>query len=190
MNTDNKNGEGEANEPFNLDDILESLHLFDVDFEIESDDEPYLIKDHQLDNLDDLDSFLLIQADDADDSNEAKLPMPDLFVDIFSVPSTDQLLDDQNELTEDNDEDIVADVDTAIEVSPIYHNEKNHNKENYNEENYNENISDEDTDTKNTHLDLEVVANDDSIHIPLQDLEILEDLSEELLMRKGGLMFI
>jgi CheY-like chemotaxis protein len=208
-----------------LDDILESLNLFDVDFdmdfEIESDDEihlnTYLNTDlnteNELNDLDDLDSFLLIQEDNSDNSNDAKLPKPDLFVDIFSVPFTNQLLEDKSELIENNDEDIVAsdndfsnawtdfpttdpDVDTAIEVSPIYHHDNHH-------DNCHDDISGEDTDSgedidsRDIHLDSEVVSNDNAIHvslqdralqdIALQDLEILQDLSEELLMRKGGL---
>ncbi len=203
----------EKNEPFNLDDTPEALHLFDINFEIEANDELYPNTENQLD------SFLVIQEDTSD---EAKLPMPDLFVDIFSGSSIDQLLDNESELDEVNDENISAirddfsnawtglsaldswskvddtetlilekmevgfdfsssEVDTAIEVSPIYH--KNIHPKTSNKE-----TPDEGT---NLHLNLEVPSelspNDTAIRIPLHDLEALEDLSEELLMRKGGL---
>ncbi len=197
----------EKNEPFNLDDTLESLHLFDIEFEMEADDELYPSVENQLE------SFLLIQADT---SSEVKLPMPDLFVDIFSDSSIDQLLDSETELYEFNDEneDVNAigddfssawnglsvldswsktdnnEVDTAIEISPIYHKNKEINQANNQEALY-EDIS--------LYLDSEVLPegspailsealpNDATIRIPLHDLETLEDLSEELLMRKGGL---
>ncbi len=210
----------EKNEPFNLDDTLEALHLFDINLEIEANNELYPNTENQLD------SFLLIQEDT---SSEAKLPMPDLFVDIFSDSFLDQLLDDENELYEVNDEDINAigddfsnawnglsvldswskvddvetpilekmevgfdfsnsEVDTAIEASPIYHKNVYHKDKESNKEPIDEDTNDEDT---NLHLNLEipsqVLTNDTAIHIPLYDLEILEDLSEELLMRKGGL---
>ena len=215
----NTNKLDEKNEPFNLDDTLEALHLFDINCEIEAKNELYPNTQNQLD------SFLLIQEDTSD---EAKLPMPDLFVDIFLDSSTDQLLDNESELYEVNDENINAigddfsnawtnlsgldswsedswskvdntetsilktmevsfdfsssEVDTAIEVSPIYHKNKESNQE----------IFCEDT---NLHLNPEVLPevlseglpDDATIRIPLHDLETLENLSEELLMRKGGL---
>ena len=216
LNTDKLD---EKNEPFNLDDTLEALYLFDINFEIEAKNELYPNTEDQLD------SFLLIQEDTSD---EAKLPMPDLFVDIFSDTSTDQLLDNESEVYEVNDENINAigddfssawtdlsgldswsedswskvdntetsiletmevsfdfsssEVDTAIEVSPIYHKNKESNQEIFYEE-------------TNLHLNLEVLPevlseilpDDATIRIPLHDLETLENLSEELLMRKGGL---
>ncbi len=127
-----------ANEPFNLEDTPEALHLFDMNFEIAKLEDSYVSPIEALDNSegflmiqieledDDLDSNKLFQGvtenahdelttlfpslltdsftDDLDEftedlqesnrtSNEERLPMPELFAEIFSAASTEQLLD-------------------------------------------------------------------------------------------------
>ncbi|MCY7331463.1 MAG: response regulator [Pseudanabaena sp. CAN_BIN31] len=149
-----------TNEPFNLDDTPEALHLFDIDFDmgfdIEDNEELY-----QNDQLDNSGSFLVIQLDseenylekstelskdisdsndddletlfpslftedlftedldNLDDLNQADdqedLPMPEILANIFSAPSPEQLLgnDDETELQRvksDNNIDIADDL--------------------------------------------------------------------------------
>jgi chemosensory pili system protein ChpA (sensor histidine kinase/response regulator) len=64
-----------ANEPFNLDDTPEALHLFDIDFDmgfdIEDNEELY-----QNDQLDNSDSFLVIQLDPENDHSEKSTELP------------------------------------------------------------------------------------------------------------------
>ncbi len=132
--------EDKTNEPFNLDDTSEALHLFDIDFDVAANHQLDLKQKNlssNLDDLDQLDGFLLIQVDDQEpskshellesslessndeltslfpsllrrdfaeeadlfldpfieDSEEVKLPMPDLLANIFSDSSTKQILD-------------------------------------------------------------------------------------------------
>ena len=138
------------NEPFNLEDTPEALHLFDLDFDGDSNQEE--LDTIPINNIDNSDSFLMIQIDQEDhylatdksfqdtsgssvdelttlfpnlsensftgnldeltedlqESHETRvaerLPMPELFADIFSATSTAQLLgnnvgnDDETEI--------------------------------------------------------------------------------------------
>ncbi|MBD2176930.1 response regulator [Pseudanabaena sp. FACHB-1998] len=60
------------NEPFNLDDIPEALHLFDIDFDVDSDgntdDDLYLLEGT---HLNELDGFIMIQVDDEVEDDES-----------------------------------------------------------------------------------------------------------------------
>ncbi len=127
-----------ADEPFNLEDTPEALHLFDMNFELAKLEETYVATIEELDNSD---GFLMIQIDQEEDdldshklfqevsanpqdelttlfpslltdsftgdldeltgdpqesnqtSNAERLPMPELFTEIFSATSDEQLLD-------------------------------------------------------------------------------------------------
>ncbi|WP_434684902.1 response regulator [Pseudanabaena minima] len=134
------------NEPFNLEDTPEALHLFDLDFDLDPNQEEAYI--NPTNNIDNSDSFLMIQIDQEDQednyldpdqlfqdtsgssadelsilfpnllgdsctseldgltenlqdshetSNEERLPVPELFTDMFSVMSAQQLNDASND---------------------------------------------------------------------------------------------
>jgi len=345
------------NEPFNLDDMPEALHLFDTNFDVDSNLDfnvvaPENFETKSIERIDDSESFLMIQIDQDDSyldstgifqdisgnsfdelttlfpslstdvftdafidaftddldgspinlkdfnetSNEEKLIMPEMLVDIFADSSTEQLLDNNRDtklqevksvehetnienmgLTEDNldnvwtkftaleawnsrnDEDLVpafdlsdfdlfnnditddiaesmsllenpnpselssdssamlaemlkedfpaSDIDTAIEESPIYQNNANNVSSSWQDLSA-INLGDKEisyadfsafSQDPNTDLDMGGVDNNQSvvqltaidnnatIRIPLNHLEMLEDLSEELLVRKGSL---
>ncbi len=102
----NKNN---GNEPFNLDDTLEALHLFDIDFDMDLEDSEELDQNNHLDNSD---SFLVIQLDqetdhlerstelskDDSDSNDDNLGT--LFPSLFTDLSTDLFIEDLDDLSE------------------------------------------------------------------------------------------
>ena len=79
------------NEPFNLKDTQEALHLFDTDFETGFHHKLSLTEENQFNNSE---GFLMIQLDDEAASDKVKLPMPELLADIFLVSSVEQPLAD------------------------------------------------------------------------------------------------
>ena len=94
-----------ANEPFNLEDTSEALHLFDIDFEMVNLEDSYVSPIEKLDNSD---TFLMIQIDqEEDDLDSNKLfqevsenPHDELTT-LFPSLLTDSFIDDLDELTED-----------------------------------------------------------------------------------------
>lgn len=80
-------------EPFNLDNTPEALHLFDINFEIDHDK----LYPTEVDQSDNSDSFMIIELEKEEKSLESLLPMPKFLADIFSKPSVDPLLSDEDE---------------------------------------------------------------------------------------------
>ena len=80
-------------EPFNLDNTPEALHLFDINFEIDHDK----LYPTEVDQSDNSDSFMIIELEKEEKSLESLLPMPKFLADIFSKPSVDLLLSDEDE---------------------------------------------------------------------------------------------
>ncbi len=111
LQTNNRN-----NEPFNLENTPEALHLFDVNFEIDKDK----LYPTQVDQLDNSDSFLMIELDKEEKPLESLLPMPQFLADIFLEPSVDQLLSDENETEpQEFDSNVDSNVDSNNEIRNV-----------------------------------------------------------------------
>ena len=295
-----------TNEPFNLADTSEALHLFDIDFEMVNLADSYVSPIEKLDNPDvflmiqidqeeeDLDSSKLFQEasenshdelttlfpslltdsftgdldeltedqQESNQTNEESLPMPDLFAEIFSAISDEQLLgnDHKTEIqsvkwndhevdikdvggaedvwtkftvmeswTKSNEEELVSafdlsdfdlsnsesNSDTSEDMTPnSFFESFDHSTSSLDStsqsqssldssimlaEMLKENFPTSDIDTaieespiyQNNNIDIQLDTtgndNDTTIRIPLNHLEMLGDLSEELLVRKGSL---
>ena len=295
-----------TNEPFNLADTSEALHLFDIDFEMVNLADSYVSPIEKLDNSDvflmiqidqeeeDLDSSKLFQEasenshdelttlfpslltdsftgdldeltedqQESNQTNEESLPMPDLFAEIFSAISDEQLLgnDHKTEIqsvkwndhevdikdvggaedvwtkftvmeswTKSNEEELVSafdlsdfdlsnsesNSDTSEDMTPnSFFESFDHSTSSLDStsqsqssldssimlaEMLKENFPTSDIDTaieespiyQNNNIDIQLDTtgndNDATIRIPLNHLEMLGDLSEELLVRKGSL---
>ena len=104
------------NEPFNLDNTPEALHLFDINFEIDQDK----LYPTGIDQLDNSDSFMIIGLDKEEKSLESLLPMPKFLVDIFAKPSVDQLLGDEDETgLQEVDSNVHSNVDSNNESEDV-----------------------------------------------------------------------
>lgn len=105
-----------ANEPFNLEDTSEALHLFDIDFEIPNLEDSYVLPIEELDNSggflmievdqeeEDLDANKLFQEVSGDSADELKTLFPSLLTDSFTG-DLDELTGDPQEFNKTSNED-------------------------------------------------------------------------------------
>ena len=155
-----------ANEPFNLEDTPEALHLFDMNFELAKLEDSYVAPIEELDNSD---GFLMIQIDLEDDdldsdklfqevtensdnelttlfpslstdsftgdldeltgelqesnrtSNDERLPMPELFAEIFSATATEQILgNDETEIQDVKGNAHELDIEDMVDIEDVW----------------------------------------------------------------------
>ena len=113
-----------ANEPFNLEDTPEALHLFDINFETAKLEDSYLAPVEDLDNSE---GFLMIQLDLEDDDLDSNKLFQDVaenshdeLTTLFPSLFTDSFIDDLDEFTEDlQKEDLQKSNKTSDERLPM-----------------------------------------------------------------------
>ncbi len=116
-NLEVSNTKDKDNEPFNLENTPEALHLFDIDFQIESDDQLY---PNELNQLNDPVGFLLIQLDEEEqsvDSLELDRALPENSNQesppLLPSPLSKDLVDDVDE-NSDSTVDVISEVKLPI----------------------------------------------------------------------------